>query len=281
VPLILEVSGGSDWKQAAVMNPGDPEGSVSDNREDGRDILMFRCEAARSVIRRSTGGADFETGPGRVIVPFGFEELAVLADGESFERDVTTDRGVSFRVRWRHVGASAAGECCAGRRGGPMVEDGEPAAPREETVHCLLVDGGQAELVVDGAETAEAARWPAAAICEEAGLLPGELPGASFRVVVAEEAGRLAFSAFRLLSGGRPEGSRPAGAEVSAVVRLVHGAAALLELPGEDELARHPAAEIAGALGVSVADLPGMRVMVTVRESAGEGRALSGFKSLE
>jgi hypothetical protein len=148
---------------------------------------------------------------------------------------------------------------------------------REETVHCLLVAGDQAELVLEGAETAEAARWPAAAICAEAGVELGELPGAAFRVLVAEGDGRLEFSAFRLLSGGRPE-ARPAGAEVAAVVRMVHGAAALLELSGEDELVRHPAAGIADALGVAVQDLPGMRVLVTVRESAESGRALSGFR---
>jgi hypothetical protein len=152
---------------------------------------------------------------------------------------------------------------------------------REETVHCLLVTGDQAELVLEGADTTEAARWPAAAICEEAGMLPGELPGASFRAVVTETGGQVEFSAFRLLSGGRPEGSRSAAAEVAAVVRLVHGAEALLELPGEDELARHPAAEIAGELGVPVEDLPGMRVMVTVRESAESGRTLSRFRSIE
>lgn len=103
MPLILEVSAdGSGWRRAATLNPGDPEGSICDNRDDGRDVLMFRCEPRRSVIRRSSGGVDFEVGPERVIMPLGLEELAVLADGESFERDVTTGRGVSCRVggRW-------------------------------------------------------------------------------------------------------------------------------------------------------------------------------------
>jgi hypothetical protein len=85
-----------------------------------------------------------------------------------------------------------------------MEDTGGPGAAREETVHCLLVAGDQAELVLEGAETAEAARWPAAAICEEAGVLIGELPGSSFRAVVTEAGGRVEFSAFRLLSGGRP-----------------------------------------------------------------------------
>lgn len=104
--LILEVSaGGSGWRRAAALNPGDPEGSISDNRGGGRDVLMFRCEPGRSVIRRSSAGVDFEDGPDRVVLPLaGFEELASLGPGESFERDVITGRGISCRVRWRHVG---------------------------------------------------------------------------------------------------------------------------------------------------------------------------------
>lgn len=164
----------------------------------------------------------------------------------------------------------------------PTKENGDMEIDRskwhEETVHCLLVAGDQAELVLDGAETPEAVRWPAAAICAEAGMKPGELPGAAFQVLVAEGDGRLEFSGFRLLSGGRPEGSRAAGAEITARVRLVHGRDALLELPGEDEPVRHPAAEIAAALGVPVVDLPGMQVGLTVRESAESGRSLSDFR---
>jgi hypothetical protein len=68
-------------------------------------VILFRCESDRSVIRFSSAGADFEAGAERVIIPLsGFEELAVLGPGQSFERDVTTDRGLSCRVRWTHVG---------------------------------------------------------------------------------------------------------------------------------------------------------------------------------
>ena len=72
--------------------------------------------------------------------------------------------------------------------------------------------------------------------------------------------------------------ARAAGTEVEARILLTHGADALLELPGEDEPVRWPAAEVAGDLGVDALDLPGMRVRVTVRESAGEGRVLSGWR---
>jgi hypothetical protein len=72
--------------------------------------------------------------------------------------------------------------------------------------------------------------------------------------------------------------ARAAGTEVEARVLLTHGADALLELPGEDVPVRWPAAEVAEGAAVRVEDLPGMRVLVTVRESMERGRALSGFR---
>lgn len=104
MPLILEVSAdGSEWKRAAVLNPGDREGSVSDCRDGRRDVILFRCEAGRSVICMSAAGMDHESGGERTVVTLGTTELAVLAEGESFELDVTSDRGASYRVRWRHA----------------------------------------------------------------------------------------------------------------------------------------------------------------------------------
>lgn len=72
--------------------------------------------------------------------------------------------------------------------------------------------------------------------------------------------------------------ARAAGAEVKARVRLVHRDEALVELPGEDELVRVPAAEVSEGTGTAAADLPGMEVLVTVRENREEGRILSGFR---
>lgn len=74
--------------------------------------------------------------------------------------------------------------------------------------------------------------------------------------------------------------ARAAGYEVEARVMLTHGADALLELAGEDLPVRVPAAEVAEGLGVDVTGLPGLRVLVTVRESAESGRVLSGFRSV-
>lgn len=75
--------------------------------------------------------------------------------------------------------------------------------------------------------------------------------------------------------------ARAAGYEVAARVMLTHGADALLELPGESEPVRWPAAEVAEGLGVALAELPGMRLRVTVRESLEAGRALSEFRPSE
>lgn len=73
--------------------------------------------------------------------------------------------------------------------------------------------------------------------------------------------------------------ARAAGYEVEARVVLTHGLLdALLELPGEELRVRVRAAEVAEGLGASVGELPGMRVLVTVRESAELGRVLSGFR---
>jgi hypothetical protein len=75
--------------------------------------------------------------------------------------------------------------------------------------------------------------------------------------------------------------ARAAGTEVEARVMMTHGPDALLELPGEDLPVRWPAAEVAAGARVPIGDLPGLRVVVTVRESREGGRVLSGFRAAE
>lgn len=72
--------------------------------------------------------------------------------------------------------------------------------------------------------------------------------------------------------------ARAAGYEVEARVLLTHGADALLELPGEGEAVRWAAVEVAEGLGIDMEEIPGKRVLVTVRESPEAGRVLSGFR---
>lgn len=51
--------------------------------------------------------------------------------------------------------------------------------------------------------------------------------------------------------------ARAAGYEVTATVLMTHGADALLEMPGEGQPVRWPAAEVATGLHVPVHALPG------------------------
>lgn len=71
---------------------------------------------------------------------------------------------------------------------------------------------------------------------------------------------------------------RAAGTEVRARCSVLFGPNAMLELPGEAEPARWPAREIAEAVGLAAPELPGRHLLVTVRETPGEGRVLSGFR---
>lgn len=80
---------------------------------------------------------------------------------------------------------------------------------------------------------------------------------------------------------GDEAAARAAGSVVTARCRMTHGGMALLELPGEGEPARWPAADVAAQAGIAVRDLPGAWLELTVRESPEEGRILSGFRVAE
>lgn len=99
----IQLPGKSDWTTLGTLTPGMPEGSITDMAEGGdRDILLFRCDGARSVVSRSVGGVDVEAGPVREVRSLGREVLAVLGDGKSYERDVTSDTLRRYRARWTH-----------------------------------------------------------------------------------------------------------------------------------------------------------------------------------
>ena len=72
--------------------------------------------------------------------------------------------------------------------------------------------------------------------------------------------------------------ARAAGVEVEASCAIVRGRMAWVRLPGEALAVEWPAGEIAGALGVAVEEVAGLRFLVTVRESRESGRVLSGFR---
>jgi hypothetical protein len=104
--LLFEIrKGAGDWVTLGAMAPGEPEGSVTDVTGGGRDILLFRCDGARSVVSRLAGAIDFDIGPGTrvVMLPDGGREiLAELAAGQSYERDVISDARREYRARWSH-----------------------------------------------------------------------------------------------------------------------------------------------------------------------------------
>jgi hypothetical protein len=104
MPLVMEFHDGRRWRHLTALTAESAEGSISAARPSGtRDMILFRCDGDRSVIRRSTGGYDWEDGLTTVIVPVGgFEEVTVLTAGECYELTASTGRGVPYTVRWRH-----------------------------------------------------------------------------------------------------------------------------------------------------------------------------------
>jgi hypothetical protein len=106
--LLFEVGprGGGTWATLDTLDPATPEGSITDITGDGRrDVILFRCEGSRSVISRSVAGIDYrdDGGKKRVVVPLGgVDVLAELSDGQSYERDITSDAGLGYRARWTH-----------------------------------------------------------------------------------------------------------------------------------------------------------------------------------
>jgi hypothetical protein len=103
----IRVAGASDWTTIGSLGPVDREGSITDMTGGRRDVLLFRCEGGRSVISRSAAGIDFESGPDRVVLPLDGrrQTLAVLGDGQAYERDVISDAGREYRARWTHRAA--------------------------------------------------------------------------------------------------------------------------------------------------------------------------------
>jgi hypothetical protein len=103
---IRHADGGDNWITLGTLTPEDRDGSITDITGGGRDILLFRCDGGRSVLIRLVGALDVTAGPVRAVLlpPEGREILAVLGDGQSYERDVTSDALTEYRARWTHHG---------------------------------------------------------------------------------------------------------------------------------------------------------------------------------
>lgn len=104
--LLYEIRGdGMDgWRELATLTASAQPGSISNNAGGRRDVVMFRCCGPYSLIEQSLGGADIEIGSDRGICAEGFELLATLHPGESYEMAVTSDSGLSYTARWTHRG---------------------------------------------------------------------------------------------------------------------------------------------------------------------------------
>jgi hypothetical protein len=68
------------------------------------------------------------------------------------------------------------------------------------------------------------------------------------------------------------------GTQVRVRCLLVIGDQAELQVPGQDEPARWPAAAIAAELGVDVAELPGRELEAVLAETRETGRVFSAFR---
>lgn len=93
-----------DWVQVGEVNWGDRDGTLSNNRPDGgRDIYLFGIDMIKRTgfVKRAIGGVDMANPDLRVVESLGFEPIAELGDGESYETEIITDgsRGQPRRVR--------------------------------------------------------------------------------------------------------------------------------------------------------------------------------------
>jgi hypothetical protein len=95
------------WIKIGQLNPLNRPGSFSNIREDEvREIVLFECSNDDSETRifRSGLGIDWEAGDLRGIAPYPelLELVKTLKKGESYEMNITTDRGTRAVVRFSH-----------------------------------------------------------------------------------------------------------------------------------------------------------------------------------
>ena len=106
--LLLEIGDDkNDWTKIGEVMPGNPPGSLSNNKPDGtRDIYLFECSAdgSKSSIYRSKSGADYALNPTRIVNTSGVDVVKELRIGESYELSIKTDRSPKpRRIRFSQV----------------------------------------------------------------------------------------------------------------------------------------------------------------------------------
>lgn len=110
-PLRIEAYRGdiSRWVQVGEVKPGDPSGSVSQNKPDGtRALYLFECapDDSQSTIYRAKFGADVDMGKLRAVISDrnNWEIIRVLKEGEppyrlTLKTDVSPQRRI---IRFSH-----------------------------------------------------------------------------------------------------------------------------------------------------------------------------------
>ncbi len=109
--LLIEVYGNGRWNRVGNICPGDPSGSMSDNKPDGkRELYLFECtlDGSESRIYRSRAGLDREFMAGQLresTIINGLEVVKVLKRrDEPYILEIKTDGSPEpRRVRFTHV----------------------------------------------------------------------------------------------------------------------------------------------------------------------------------
>lgn len=95
-----------EWRTIAQIDPKDPPGTFIDTTHGRRDVILFSCMGPTSIVTRSCDSAveDVNRHARFVLLVRGQMETVVrlTVHGESFELDMRTAKGTSFRGRWTH-----------------------------------------------------------------------------------------------------------------------------------------------------------------------------------
>ncbi|MFZ5933051.1 MAG: hypothetical protein ACOYT7_03195 [Patescibacteria group bacterium] len=104
----FRLQGREEWVRLRQLNSGEAPGSFTDVSKGGREVYLFECSPDDSftIIYRSKSGIDYDLGTRgeeRVVVPTEKPEVVkVLSKGESYEIEVTTERGRTGTFRFAH-----------------------------------------------------------------------------------------------------------------------------------------------------------------------------------
>lgn len=95
------------WIKVAEAGPNDPPGSLSNSKKDGsRDLYLIECakDDSRTTLYLLGYGLDADLGKVRLakIDPTKLKVIKEIKRGDSFEMEITTDRGIHTKIRIYH-----------------------------------------------------------------------------------------------------------------------------------------------------------------------------------